>query len=271
MDPHYDLNFLLHYLDNFQILDPPYSPAHQNNLDTCIRLFEDWHIPLHPDNMEGPSTCLTVLGIESDSLTLQAHLPSDKFERTVALLESWSVKRHCSRKELESLIGTLHHACKVIPQGRTFIQQMTKLLSAFLRDDHPVRLNREFHLDLSWWCEFFVSWDGLSFLLSPTWASLPDFLVSSDAAGALGYGAISGHDWFVGKWSTSQQPPSTAFNELFPVVVAALLWGHRWASKRVEFRSDNMMVVSVLSSGTSKDPNMILLRYLYTLAGQFYC
>ena len=139
---------------------------------------------------------------------------------------------------------------------------------AFRHNNHPISLNWEFHLDLSWWCEFFISWDGLSFLLSPTWASLPDFSVSSDAAGALGYGAISGHDWFVGKWSTAQQPLSIAYKELFPVVVAASLWGHRWATKRVEFCSDNMAVVSVLSSGTSKDQKntMVLLRYLSLVA-----
>ena len=265
----YGLNFLLHYLDDFYTLGPPNSPVCQNNLDTCLQLFKDWHIPLHPDKVERPSTCLTVLGIELDSLTLQARLPREKFERIAALLESWSVKRHCMRKELESLIGTLHHACKVIPQGRTFIRRMINLLCAFRRDDHPIRLNQEFHLDLSWWREFFISWDGLSFLLSPTWAPLPDFSVSSDAAGALGYGAISGHDWFVEKWSIAQQPLSIAYKELFPVVVAATLWGHRWATKRVEFRSDNMAVVSVLRSGTSKDPNMmVLLRYLSLVAAR---
>lgn len=154
----YGLNFLLHHLDDFYTLGPPNSPACQYNLDTCIQLFKDWHIPPHPDKVEGPSTCLTVLGIELDSLALQGRLPRDKFERIVALLESWSVGRHCSKKELEFLISH---------------------------------------------CEFFISWDRLSFLLSPIWASLPDFSVSSDAAGALGYGAISGHDWFVGKWSTA--------------------------------------------------------------------
>ena len=49
---------------------------------------------------------------------------------------------------------------------------------------------------------------GLSFLLSPIWALLPDFSVSSDAAGTLDYGEISGHEWFVGKWSITQQPLS---------------------------------------------------------------
>ena len=70
----YGLNFLLHYLDDFWTLGPSNSPARQNNLDTCIRLFKDWHIPLHPDNMEGPSTCLTVLGIELDFLSPSKHV-----------------------------------------------------------------------------------------------------------------------------------------------------------------------------------------------------
>ena len=100
-----------------------------------------------------------------------------------------------------------------------------------------------------------------------TWAPLPDSSVLSDAAGALGYGAISGHDWFVGKWSITQQPLSIAYKELFPIVVAAMLWGHTWATKRVEFYSVNISVVSVLGSSTLKDPNMmVLLHYLSLVA-----
>ena len=151
--------------------------------------------------MEGPSTLLTVLGIELDSLLLQARLPQEKFDRIHTLLVSWSLKRHCTRKELESLIGNLQHACKVVPSGRTFLRRMVNLLSAFRRDDHPIRLNREFHLDLLWWLEFFQSWNGYSFLLSPRWAPIPDLHVSSDAAGSVGYRAILGRDWFVGRWS----------------------------------------------------------------------
>ena len=37
---------------------------------------------------------------------------------------------------------------------------------------------------------FFQSWNGCSFLQYPQWAPLPDFEVSSDASGALGYGAV---------------------------------------------------------------------------------
>ena len=99
------------------------------------------------------------------------------------------------------------------------------------------------------------------------WAPLPDFQVSSNASGSLGYGAIFNNQWFFGAWSALQQPLSIAYKELFPIVVAAYLWGPMWASQRVEFFCDNESVVAVLSSGTSRDLNlMVLLRYLALLA-----
>ena len=45
-----------------------------------------------------------------------------------------------------------------------------------------MRLSKEFHLDLLWWLEFFQSWNGYSFLLSPRCAPIPDLHVSSDVA-----------------------------------------------------------------------------------------
>ena len=265
----YDVSFLLHYLDDFHTLGPPNSQTCQRNLDTCIQQFQDWGIPLHPNKLEGPSTLLTVLGIELDSPLLQAHLLQEKFDCIHTLLVSWSLKRHCTQKELESLTGNLHHACKVVPSGRTFLHRMINLLSAFCRDDHPIQLNREFHLDLPWWLEFFQSWNGCSFLLSPRWAPIPDLHVSSDAAGSVGYGAISGQDWFVGRWSPLQLPLSIAYKELFSIVLAASLWGHQWSAKRVEFRSDNMAMVEVLRSGTSRNSNsMVPLRHLSPLAAR---
>ena len=195
----YDVSFLLHYLDDFHTLGPPNSQTCQRNLDTCIQQFQDWGIPLHPGKLEGPSTLLTVLGIELYSLLLQACLPQEKFDRIHTLLVSWSLTRHCTRKELESLIGNLQHACKVVPSGRTFLRRMINLLSAFCRDDHPIRLDTEFHLDLSLWLEFFQSWNGYIFVLSPHWARIPDLHVSSEATGSVGYGAILGREWFCGE------------------------------------------------------------------------
>jgi hypothetical protein len=56
---------------------------------------------------------------------------------------------------------------------------------------------------------------------------------------------------------------SIAFLELVPIVVAAHLWGHAWSRLRVQFLCDNMAIVNVLNSGTSKSHDIMhLLRLL---------
>ena len=155
----------------------------------------------------------------------------------------------------------------MVPLGRTFQHRMINLLAAFRRDDHPIHLNSNFHLDLSWWCNFFRSWNGNSFFLPPRWAPLPDFQVSSDAAGTLGYKPIFDHEWFTCAWSLAQASLSMVYKELFPVVVAAAPWGFHWSSKCVEFCSNNTAIIEVLQSGTSYDPNLrALLHHLSLLA-----
>ena len=62
-----------------------------------------------------------------------------------------------------------------------------------------------------------------------------------------------------------QKPLPIAYIELFSVVVAAHLWGPQWTSRQVESVCDNMSVVAVLSSGTSREGDD-LLPYLALLA-----
>ena len=99
------------------------------------------------------------------------------------LLQSWSNKRTCHRQELESLIGHLHHACKVVRPGRTFLRRMIDLLAHFRNRSHPIRLNVEFRRHIHCWLAFFRDWNGISFFLSPGVSQLPDLFVASDAAG----------------------------------------------------------------------------------------
>ena len=114
------VDFLRHYLDDFLILGPPASDVCLTNLATCLQLCSDLGLPLHPDKLEGPTTCLTILGIELDSEKLQARLPPKKRMHVIALLEVWSQKQFCRRKELESLIGHLHHACRLLLKDGRF-------------------------------------------------------------------------------------------------------------------------------------------------------
>ena len=169
-------------------------------------------------------------------------------------------RRWCRKQELESLIGHLHHAAKVVWPGRAFLCQFIDLLCCFITRP-SFRINQEFRLDLQWWPQFLSSWCGVGFWLYPGMSAATDLEVKSDSAGAIGFGAYSRGQWFYGAWSTVQASQSTAYQELFPVVITAHLWGSLWARKHVLFRSDNEAVVAILMTRTSKVPALMHLLH----------
>ena len=259
----YQIPDLLHYLDDFITAGPAQSSQCAQNLATALQVCHRLGLPLHPDKCVGPSTVLVVLGIELDSVNQVARLPQEKLSLLQELIGSWLPRKWCNRRELESLIGHLHHAAQVVWPGRTFLRRMIDLLCCFRRRDHPVRLNREFHMDLLWWHQFLAEWHGVSFWLFPGLLPEADVEVSSDAAGSLGYGAYLQGQWFAGSWAPSQQLQSIAYKELFPIVLAAHVWEHSWVRKHVLFRSDNDAVVHILNTRTSRVP--CLMRLLRSL------
>ncbi|KAK6178597.1 hypothetical protein SNE40_013350 [Patella caerulea] len=50
-----------------------------------------------------------------------------------------------------------------------------------------------------------------------------------------------------------------AFLELYPIVVAAVLWGHTWTKKRIMFHCDNEATVHIFNKGTSKNSDIMKL------------
>ena len=75
--------------------------------------------------------------------------------------------------------------------------------------------------------------------------------------------------WFNGRWSSLQLPLSIAYKELFPVVLAAHVWGPGWSRRRIMFHVDNK-AVHILNSRTSPDTNIMhLLHSLLKAAACF--
>ena len=105
---------LLHYLDDFITAGPPNSDQCARNLNTSVTVCHSLGLPRHSDKCLGPSSVLVVLGIELDSNEQVARLPADKFVALQQVITSWLSCRWCTRNQLESLIGHLHHAAKVV-------------------------------------------------------------------------------------------------------------------------------------------------------------
>ena len=259
----YNVADLMHYLDDFLTAGPAGTDQCAQNLQTSLTVCRSLGLPLHPGKCIGPVTRLVVLEIELDSIEQSARLPAEKLATLQELIQSWRSRRWCTRCQLESLIGHLHHVAKVVWPGRTFLRRMIVLLCCFRTRDHPIRLNSEFQLDVQWWLDF-LAW------LFPGMSAPTDVEVTSDAAGSLGFGAYLNTEWFSGAWAPSQADQSIAYKELFPVVVASHVWGSQWFRHHVLFRSDNKAVVHILRSRTSKVLCIMhLLRHLLSPAARF--
>ena len=85
-------------------------------------------MPLAVEKNERLVTALAFLGICVDTVAGELRLPDSKLERLKVLLRDWGNKIVCRRKELESLISLLNHACKVVRPGRSFIRHLIDLL-----------------------------------------------------------------------------------------------------------------------------------------------
>ena len=73
---------------------------------------------------EGPSCQLTFLGIQIDTIRMELNLPPDKLARITAMVLEWRGKKVATKKQLQSLVGSLSHAASVVIPGRTFMRRL---------------------------------------------------------------------------------------------------------------------------------------------------
>ena len=77
------VDICIHYLNDYLFIEPPV--AHTEALAAATQTLAELSIPMAPDKVEGPVTCLTFLGIELDSQTLTARLPADELQRLTSM------------------------------------------------------------------------------------------------------------------------------------------------------------------------------------------
>ena len=110
--------------------------------------------PVEQEKSEDPSTKITFLGMELDSLAMKIRLPTQKLTNLKQSLGEWRGKKACRKRELLSLISLLSHACKAMKAGRSFLRRLINLSTQISGLDHYVRLNRAVYSDLEWWFRF---------------------------------------------------------------------------------------------------------------------
>ncbi len=243
--------FLTHYLDDFLFVGASKAEC-TRLLVTFERACAELGVPLAREKTVGPVQIITFLGLEIDSIHGQVRVPQAKVTAVAAQIQQALSRRKISLVCIQSIVGSLNFLCKAVAPGRAFLRRLIALTHGLSRPHHRVRISKGARLDLLAWLEFLTHFNGVA-VFSSVWQSNEAIDLFTDAAGSIGYGAYFNGKWVRGLWSEEllNNPPSIAFLEFFPLLVALFCWAPLLAGKRVMFHSDNFAVVHIINKKSS--------------------
>lgn len=210
-----------------------------------------------------PSTCVTWLGIEIDTASMIMRVPQQKMFEIQEVLAIWESKQYMKRNDLESLIGKLSFAASVVKAGRVMIGRLLNALRNLNRD-RSYKVEESVKLDVLWWQKYFPSFNGKALLVEVKWSD-PDEMITTDSS-LGGAGGVCGDEFFSVTFPKEVLEKNSDINqlELLAIIIGLKIWCHRLTNKKLKIRCDNLVSVTVLNSGRTKD--QVLQSYLREIA-----
>ena len=150
-------------------------------------------------------------------------LSAGKLAALQEMIRSWLGRKSCKRWELESLVGSLNHACCIVRHGKTFLRRLLEMLSIARHSHNFLRLNATCRSD---WYSYLGLLNHASFFRTIP-SRVHHYSFTSDASGSISCGAIWISSWFQFKWAEAEGVQfhelggdSITFKELLPVVLS---------------------------------------------------
>lgn len=260
---------VIHYVDDFLFVVNPAGgeSAARKLLEGALALCAKLGVPMAPNKVEGPSSCLIFLGIELDAAKLEARLPKQRLTELHNLIVEWLSLKRASIRQLQSLSGLLNFACACVAPGRYYTRRIithtARLISIGVRPHVAADIPPRVHADVQWWADFLHSWNGISLLYEKNWLEAKRIELFTDAC-QTGFGGYFQGRWIAGAWSPQDlaaakrtETLSMPFLEMRALVLAAATWGHLWRGKKIIFRCDCQPVVQAFADRSSRTPSQM--------------
>lgn len=261
----YDL--LIVYLDDFLIIADSKEKCAEA-LNCLIQLLRKLGFAIHWGKVVDPTTKITFLGIELDSISMSVRLPDDKLESFRQELHEFLHRKRASKRQLQAIAGRLSWAAGVVRGGRVFLRRIFDQISILKHASHKTIVSPEMRKDFLWWFNFLQTFIGRSTVLDKQ----PLYGVFTDACDD-GAGGSFGHDWYYFNWAQDLPEASSLHineKEVLAVVLAAQRWSKVWVNKRIILHSDNMVTVASINKGTSRNKMVMqCLRKLFWLSATY--
>ncbi|KAK3886844.1 hypothetical protein Pcinc_009030 [Petrolisthes cinctipes] len=247
----------LMYLDDW-LLHAPSKEQVANNVQVARGVLEEMGFLLNiPKSSLTPTRKLYWLGIEWDSLSATLSLAPDNARRTLRHVRRAHFSRTFSRRQWESLLGSLNFAAPAMPLGRLKHRRLTREVNLHLSPAHrdlPRQVSPSLHRLLRPWLRPGALRQRVPWVFPP-----PGITVATDASDVgWGYQSCLGHQR-CGGWKEGERLLHINAREL----MVAKEWLNRhpqFARIGVRFDMDNVAAVQCLQKqGTVRSEILLSL------------
>ena len=147
------------YLDDFLIIENSFDRCNAA-LSSLIQVLRKLGFSINYKKVKGPCRSLIFLGVMIDTVAYTLSLPNEKMCEFIDQLWDFRGRRRASKRQLESLIGSLNWAGQVIQGGRTYLRRMIDMKNKLCSPSDKIRLNDNFFDDLNWWLAYMKVFNG---------------------------------------------------------------------------------------------------------------
>jgi hypothetical protein len=272
------------WVDDFVFFRSPIAPTPSSSsqplttaiypydLDTIESITQPLGWPWKHSKTKPFSSTFTYLGFLWDLNAKCVQIPIKKKSKYLDRLTPWTEGSKFSRKDAESILGTLVHCALAVPDGRSHLPSLSRFAASFtgarsdfIRKSPPSAVLN----DLTWWRLRLQEDFCGSTLARPPPPSPIGFWV--DASTDWGIGIVFDGHWeaikFVDGWKSGGRNIGWAeFIAIELGLLRAIAQGHH--DKHFIIHSDNQGVIQAIQGGKSRSPeqNLVLQRILHLLA-----
>ena len=236
---------IINYIDDILGIDVPSKI--DESFDALRHVLADLGFQISQKKLQAPTTRLNCLGIVVDTVNFTVSVPPDKLQEISNKCLHWRHKKHCNKKQLQSLLGSLLYISKCVRTSRFFLNRLLEVLRS-MEDKKQVPITLEAQRDINWFIKFLPQYNGVTFFdQKPV-----QYSIELDAS-LQGLGARWGNQVYAMSLPLGYLDLQIVHLEMLNILAAIRVWQDHWRDKKVGIACDNWAVVQVLNIGRTRD------------------
>lgn len=166
---------------NFSNVGPSTSDECAKLMHIFTSVCKNLGVPIATDKTEGPTTYITYLGLEINTVSQTLFIPHDKVTSLTEQLNEINNHEKVTLQQLQSLCELLAFCSRSLPPARALIRRFYRDMAGVQKPHHMIRVNLGMKQDAMTLLKFLHSFNGTCQFPDQLWSSNNDLEFSQIA------------------------------------------------------------------------------------------